>query len=75
MDELALSGMGIVFISSELPEIIGVADRVLVMRGGRIAGEFDATDRLPLTQEAIMELATSADEAGGGGKHEPTAAR
>lgn len=65
IDELALSGMGIIFISSELPEIIGIADRVLVMRGGRIAGEFDAAD-IPLTQEAIMELATSADEARGG---------
>ena len=41
MDELARSGMGIVFISSELPEIIGIADRVLVMRSGHIVGELD----------------------------------
>ena len=41
IDELALDGIGIIFISSELPEIIGVAERVLVMRGGRIVGELD----------------------------------
>jgi ribose transport system ATP-binding protein len=62
MDELALSGMGIIFISSELPEIIGVADRVVVMRSGRIAGELDPRESQPLTQEAIMELATSAGD-------------
>ena len=46
MDELARSGIGIIFISSELPEIVGVADRVIVMRGGRIVGELDpAADR------------------------------
>jgi ribose transport system ATP-binding protein len=68
IDELAASGMGIIFISSELPEIIGVADRVLVMRGGRIAGRLDPAAGLPLTQEAIMQLATSADEATAGGQ-------
>ncbi len=62
MDDLARSGMGIIFISSELPEIIGVADRVLVMRGGRIVGEINAVTGEPLTQEAIMALATSAED-------------
>ena len=61
MDELARSGMGIVFISSELPEIIGIADRVLVMRGGHIVGELDPADGTPLTQEAMMQLATAED--------------
>ena len=61
MDELARSGMGIVFISSELPEIIGIADRVLVMRGGRIVGELDPSNGSPLTQEAVMQLATTED--------------
>jgi ribose transport system ATP-binding protein len=61
IDELALTGMGVIFISSELPEINGVADRVLVMRGGRIAGEVDPRAGQALTQEAIMALATSAD--------------
>jgi ribose transport system ATP-binding protein len=60
IDELALDGMGIIFISSELPEIIGVAERVLVMRSGRIVGELDPRAGQPLSQEAIMALATSA---------------
>jgi ribose transport system ATP-binding protein len=61
IDELALDGIGIIVISSELPEIIGVAERVLVMRGGRIAGELDPRAGQPLSQEAIMALATSAE--------------
>jgi ribose transport system ATP-binding protein len=65
MDELAETGIGIVFISSELPEIIGVADRVVIMRGGRIVGEIDPSNGPPLTQEAIMAIATAGDEAGG----------
>ena len=59
IDELALDGIGIIFISSELPEIIGVAERVLVMRGGRIVGELDPGVGKPPSQEAIMALATS----------------
>jgi ribose transport system ATP-binding protein len=59
MDGLAHGGMGIIFISSELPEIIGIADRVLVMRGGRIAGEIDTADGGVLSQEAVMRLATA----------------
>ena len=54
IDQLAKSGMGIVMISSELSEIIGMADRVVVMHFGRIAGQLD---RSAMTQEAIMELA------------------
>ncbi|TIW99134.1 MAG: D-xylose ABC transporter ATP-binding protein, partial [Mesorhizobium sp.] len=50
----------ILMISSELPEVIGVADRVLVMRDGTIAGEVMASAGQPLSQEAIMELATGA---------------
>jgi ribose transport system ATP-binding protein len=61
MDELARGGTGIIFISSELPEIIGIADRVLVMRGGRIVGELDTADGGALTQEAVMRLATTED--------------
>jgi ribose transport system ATP-binding protein len=37
--ELANNGIGVVFVSSELPELIGVCDRILVMRGGEIVGE------------------------------------
>jgi ABC-type sugar transport system ATPase subunit len=43
-------------ISSDLPEIIGMSDRVLVMWEGRITGEFDRA-RVPLSQEAIMKAA------------------
>jgi ribose transport system ATP-binding protein len=59
IDELALDGIGIIFISSELPEIIGVAERALVMRSGRIVGELDPRAGQPLSQEAIMALATA----------------
>jgi ribose transport system ATP-binding protein len=59
IDELALAGIGIIFISSELAEIIGVAERVLVMRSGRIVGELDPRAGKPPSQEAIMALATS----------------
>jgi ABC-type sugar transport system ATPase subunit len=41
MRKLAGEGMAILMISSELPEVLGMSDRVLVMNGGRIAGEFD----------------------------------
>jgi len=56
--ELAQSGIAIVVISSDLPEILGIADRVLVMREGRIAGEVLATPEHPISQEAIMAYST-----------------
>jgi ribose transport system ATP-binding protein len=58
INELARTGVGIIVISSELPEIIGVADRVLVMREGEIAGELGGYTGKPIEQEAIIELAT-----------------
>ncbi|WP_143296956.1 ATP-binding cassette domain-containing protein, partial [Burkholderia pseudomallei] len=58
INELARAGVGVIVISSELPEIIGVADRVLVMREGRIAGELGGRTDAPITQEAIIALAT-----------------
>ena len=60
IDDLAANGIGVLMISSELPEVIGVADRVLVMRDGRIAGEITATPERPITQEAIMAYSTGA---------------
>jgi ribose transport system ATP-binding protein len=57
IDALAATGVGILVISSELPEIIGIADRVLVMREGAIAGELSGSG---LTQRAIIRLATGA---------------
>ncbi|MDR6288062.1 ribose transport system ATP-binding protein [Inquilinus ginsengisoli] len=58
IDGLAKAGIGIIVISSELPEVIGIADRALVMREGRIEGEVGGSSGQPLTQEAIMALAT-----------------
>ena len=48
-------GMGIIMVSSELPEIIGLCDRVYVMRDGRVSGEFSGTD---LSEEKLMQAAT-----------------
>ncbi|MCX5578884.1 sugar ABC transporter ATP-binding protein [Kaistia terrae] len=53
--QLAAKGVGVVVISSELPELIGLCDRVMVVREGRIAGELDAE---ALGEEAIMRLAS-----------------
>ena len=47
-----------IVISSELPEVVGICDRVLVMREGHIVGEVGGPDRQPITQEDIMALAT-----------------
>jgi ribose transport system ATP-binding protein len=64
IDELAQKGIAIVVISSDLPEIIGIADRVLVMRAGRIAGEIAPAPGKPIDQEAIMTLSTGATHDG-----------
>lgn len=58
IDQLAQSGIAILVISSDLPEVIGIADRVLVMREGRIAGEVVGSADSPVTQEAIMAFST-----------------
>ena len=52
---LAAEGRAILLVSSELPEVLALSDRVLVMRAGRIAGEID---RASLTAERVMTLAT-----------------
>ena len=51
---LARQGKAVIVISSELPEVIGLSDRVLVMRMGRIAGEVDGP---AITEENIVRLA------------------
>ena len=63
IDSLAKSGVGILVISSELPEIVGIADRVMVMREGRLAGEVGGDSGRPITQENIIALATGATSA------------
>lgn len=55
MNDLVRQRKSIIMISSELPEIIGMSDRVIVMREGRVAGEID--NRNELTQENIMSMA------------------
>ncbi len=56
MNELAAQGKAILMISSELPEVLGMSDRILVMHEGRIAGEI--MDPASATQEDVMKLAT-----------------
>ncbi len=56
MEQLASQSMAILFASSELEEVIGISDRVIVMHEGRVAGELP---RGQLTEEAIMQLATA----------------
>jgi D-xylose transport system ATP-binding protein len=55
MNHLAADGVAIVMISSELPEIIGMSDRVIVMHNGRISGEFINKE---VTQEKVMHCAS-----------------
>ena len=62
IDNLAKSGTAILVISSDLPEIIGICDRVIVMRAGRIAGEIRRAATSPLNQEDIMALATGMEQ-------------
>ena len=57
IQELAAQGKSIIMISSELPEVLGMADRVLVMHEGRLTGEI--TDVKGATQEDIMNLAVA----------------
>ncbi len=54
MNELVKQGMSIIMISSELPEIINMSDRIYVMNEGRVTGCLDHAD---VTQEKIMQLA------------------
>jgi ribose transport system ATP-binding protein len=58
IDELAQNGAAILVISSELPEIVGIADRVVVMREGETRGEVGGGTGTPITEETIMALAT-----------------
>ena len=63
INQLARAGVGVIVISSELPELIGIADRVLVIREGTIAGELGGYTGQPITQEAIIALATGSQTA------------
>jgi putative multiple sugar transport system ATP-binding protein len=56
MNRLIEQGMSIIMISSELPEVLGMSDRVYIVSGGRISGELSIEEA---TQEKIMQLATN----------------
>ena len=54
IDELAQAGVAVLVVSSELPEVLGLSDRIYVMAHGRISGE---VSRAEATEEAILALA------------------
>jgi rhamnose transport system ATP-binding protein len=56
LDEVAHQGVAVLMISSELPEVLGMADRILVLREGRIAAEFSKEEA---DEESIMHAATT----------------
>ena len=58
IDAMAQRGMGILFMSTEIPEILGIADRILVMREGRITAEFS---RAEATRERLVAAAASSE--------------
>ena len=60
MEQLAASGVAILFVSSEMEEVLGMADRALVMHEGAITGELG---RDQLSEEAVMQLATGSQRA------------
>ena len=55
MNQLKQQGIAVMFVSSELPEVLGIADRVIVMCDGQITGEVMARET---TQNEILTLAT-----------------
>ena len=55
MNELTASGVSIIMVSSELPEVLGMSDRILVMHEGELTGFVDRKD---FSQETIMRYAT-----------------
>lgn len=59
MNELKQQGIAVMFVSSEMPEVMGIADRIIVMCDGRITGELKAKEA---TQNEILTLATRFDK-------------
>ena len=59
MNELKQQGIAVLFVSSEMPEVMGIADRIIVMCDGRITGEVMAADT---TQNEILTLATTFED-------------
>jgi ribose transport system ATP-binding protein len=65
ISDLAAQGIAVLMVSSELPEIVGLSDRVLVMREGELVGELGGSTGREITQENIMAYATGASEVTG----------
>ena len=63
MNELAAQGKAIIMISSEMSELLGMADRICVMCNGKITGEIDQPEEM--TQAMVMNFATRFYEIGG----------
>jgi ribose transport system ATP-binding protein len=61
IEELAARGLGVILVSTELPELLALSDRIIVLREGKLAG---ALDRSEATEERIIELATLRNEEG-----------
>ena len=59
MNELTANGYAIIMVSSEMPEVLGMADRIVVMRNGRVAGQFESDGT---TQEMILEASLKHDD-------------
>lgn len=55
MNELKQKGIGVLFVSSEMPEVLGISDRIIVMCDGKITGEMMTAEA---TQDLILKYAT-----------------
>jgi L-arabinose transport system ATP-binding protein len=65
VNDLAAEGMALLVISSELPELLGLSDRIVVMQGGRVTGELA---RAEATEERVLALAMAEDLTATGAK-------
>lgn len=59
INKLVADGIGVIMISSDLPEVLGMSDRIVVMHEGKVTGELLRNEA---TQEKIMKLATQREE-------------
>ena len=59
MNQLKKQGIAVMFVSSEMPEVLGIADRVIVMCDGRITGEVIAKET---TQNEVLKFATEFEQ-------------
>ncbi|MCP1103372.1 ribose transport system ATP-binding protein [Aequitasia blattaphilus] len=67
MNALKKNGIGVLFVSSEMPEVMGISDRIIIMCDGRITGELNTSEA---TQEQILKYATKFEDKSGENKGE-----